>query len=310
VLLIVLFGLYLVYQHGLVLSYVIGIALFLTFIAIICLEVLNGVREFGYKRNLLEIVLVVLIVLGIWFSLKFLLATKYPIDVVPSCSMLPSMQRGTMLLLHGVVSPAQLKAPVVNISRAAYNSMLGGLGGNSMSCVAYVQHGSTGQLSQYLMPGYDIGLYSSADGGKIIGTGNQTGPLQYYCNTTAVDFNNGTTKQIVYTSGIGIGGRSLMGDKNNSVVVYSTVPKDLFYQEGDSYIVHRVYAILNVSGSYYVLTKGDNNPGLDVQYSNYPANLTEVQGKVIGSIPYLGYLKLILSSHFTEPAGCNSTIQN
>jgi hypothetical protein len=114
----------------------------------------------------------------------------------------------------------------------------------------------------------------------------------------------------VYTSGISIGGQTIVGDRNNSVVVYSTVPQDLFYQEGDGYIVHRVYAILNVSGDYYVLTKGDNNPGLDVQYSNYPANLSYVQGKVVASIPYLGYLKLILSSHFTEPAGCNSTIQN
>ena len=44
--------------------------------------------------------------------------------------------------------------------------------------------------------------------------------------------------------------------------------------------------------------------------SNYPVNLTDVQGRVIASVPYLGYLKLILSSHFIEPAGCNATIQN
>jgi signal peptidase I len=310
VLLIVLFALYLVYQHGLVLSYVIGIALFLTFVAVICVETLNGVREFGYKRNIIEIIVVVLIVLGIWFSLKFFLATKYPIDVVPSCSMLPSLQRGDMLILHGVQSPAQLKAPVVNISKSTYASLVREAESGSLSCVAYIEQGNTGQVSQYMEPGYSIGLYSNANGGSIVSTDSQTGPLEYECGTTNVDFSNGTARQIVYTSGISIGGRTVTGDRNNSVVVYSTVPKDLFYQDGDSYIVHRVYAVLNVSGDYYTLTKGDNNPGLDVQYSNYPANLTQVQGKVVASIPYIGYLKLILSSHFTEPAGCNSTIQN
>ena len=124
VLLIILFALYIVFQHGLVLSYIIGIALFLTLVAIIGLETLNGVREYGYKRNIIEIVVVVLIVLGIWFSLRFFLATKYPLDVVPSCSMLPSLQRGSILLLHGVQSPAQLRAPVVNVSKATYSGIL------------------------------------------------------------------------------------------------------------------------------------------------------------------------------------------
>ena len=77
---------------------------------------------------------------------------------------------------------------------------------------------------------------------------------------------------------------------------------------GDSFIVHRVYAIINASGSYYTLTKGDNNPGLDLQYGNLPATVGEVQGRVIADIPFLGYLRLILSSNFNRPAGCGSYI--
>jgi hypothetical protein len=310
ILLIVLFVIYLVYQNGLILSYIVGIALFLTLIAVICIETLNGVREYGYKRNVLEIIVVVLIVLGAWFSLRFFLATKYPLDVVPSCSMLPNLQRGSMLLLHGVQSPDQLNAPVLNMSKSTYSSLLKEAGGGALECAAYVEYGNTEHVSQYMEPGYSIGLYSPANGGSIINISGQAGPLRYECGTTSVNFSNGTTRQIVYTSGIGLGSQTVTGDRNNSIVVYSTIPKDLFYQEGDGYIVHRVYAVLNVSGSYYVLTKGDNNPGLDVQYSNYPANLTDVQGKVIASLPYLGYLKLILSSRFVEPAGCNSTIQD
>ena len=310
VLLVVLFAVYLLFQSITLVSYITGIGLFLTLVAVICLETLNGVREYGYKRNLIEIVIVVVVVLVIWFALKFFLATNYPIDVVPSCSMLPTLQRGDMLLLHGVKSPAQLKAPIVNVSRATYDQILREGGSGSLACIAYIQNGNTFDGSQYMEPGYSIGLYSSARGGSIVGLSDQSGPLRYECGVANVIFENGTTRQIVYTSGITIGNATITGDKNNSVVVYSTIPEDLFYQEGDAYIVHRVYALLNVSGTYYTLTKGDNNQGLDMQYANYPVNLTAVQGKVIGSIPYLGYLKLIISSRFTEPAGCNSTIQN
>ncbi len=310
VLLIVLFALYIIYQHGLILSYIVGIALFLTLIAVICIETFNGVREYGFRRNAVEIIVVVLIVVGIWFSLQFFLGTKYPLDVVPSCSMLPTMQRGDMLLLQGIRSPALLKAPIINISSSTYQGVLGGISKGPLSCVAYLESGNSAQVSQYMEPGYSIGLYSSAGGGSVVNVDGESGPLRYVCSTTTDVFSNGSSRQIVYTSGITLGSETVTGDRNNSVVVYSTIPKDLFYKEGDGYIVHRVYAVLNVSGSYYVLTKGDNNPGLDVQYSNYPANLSAVQGKVVASIPYLGYLKLILSSHFSEPAGCNSTIQN
>lgn len=310
VLLVVLFALYLIYQHGLVLSYIIGIALFLTLIAVICIETLNGVREYGYKRNIIEVIVVILVVVGVWYSMQFLLATHYPLDVVPSCSMLPTLQRGTMLLLHGVNSPSEIKAPIININQSTYASVVNEAKSGSLSCVAYMQNGNTAQVSQYMKPGYTVGLYSNAGGGTIVNVDGQNGPLKYQCGVTNVNFTNGTTAKIVYTSGISIGTSSVSGDRNNSIVVYSTIPQDLFYQEGDGYIVHRAYAILNVTGNYYVLTKGDNNPGLDMQYSNYPVNMSYVQGKVIASIPYLGYLKLILSSHFSEPAGCNSTIQN
>jgi signal peptidase I len=308
-LLVVLFALYILFQHGAVLSVIIGVALFLTLITVICVETINGIKKEGLWKNLLEIVIVVAIVFGVWFAMQFFLSTRYPLDVVPSCSMLPTLQRGDMLLLHGVTSPAQLKAPIINIDNSTYSQVLKEIPGG-LSCVAYMDTGNGARISQYMEPGYSIGLYSAANGGSIVNVDGQNGPLKYECGVTNSTFSNGTVERIVYTSGISLAGQTINGDRNNSIVVYATIPKDLFYQEGDSYIVHRAYAILNVSGSYYVLTKGDNNPGLDIQYSNYPAPLSYIQGKVVASIPYLGYLKLILSSRFTEPAGCNSTIQN
>ncbi len=76
--------------------------------------------------------------------------------------------------------------------------------------------------------------------------------------------------------------------------------------------MHRVYAIINESCTYYVLTKGDNNPGLDIQFGNYPILLQRsnnyIEGKVIFVAPYIGYLRLIFSSQLSEPQGCNTTI--
>ncbi|MDE1865623.1 MAG: hypothetical protein KGH94_03235 [Candidatus Micrarchaeota archaeon] len=310
ILLIILFTLYIVYQHGAAASIIVGIALLLTLITVILVETVNGIREYGFKRNVMEIIIVVLVVLGVWFAMQFFLSTKYPLDVVPSCSMLPTLQRGDMLLLHGISSPSQLRAPVINISRATYSGIVAQISKGELACVAYSQGQGGVHISQYMQNGYLIGLYSGANGGSIETLSSQTGPIIYQCGVANDRFSNGTTLRIVYTSGISIGSQTVTGDRNNSVVVYSTIPQDLFYQEGDGYIVHRAYAVLDVGGSYYVLTKGDNNPGLDIQYGNYPANLSQVQGKVIGSVPYLGYLKLILSSRFIEPAGCNSTIQN
>jgi len=105
-------------------------------------------------------------------------------------------------------------------------------------------------------------------------------------------------------------GTTIIGDMNNSVVVYKTIPQDSFYQEGDSYIVHRVYAVINASGNYYIMTKGDNNPGLDMQYGNYLIPFKDIEGKVIASVPYIGYLKLILSNSFSQPTGCNFVTQH
>ena len=65
-------------------------------------------------------------------------------------------------------------------------------------------------------------------------------------------------------------------------------------------IVHRIIEIIDVSGSLYFITKGDNNPFPD------PENRTEsdIFAKVIGSVRYLGFITLLLIS----PYGLTSII--
>jgi signal peptidase I len=302
--------LFIIYQTNSTFAAIFGIALFLMIVILIIIEITNGIKEEGTAKNIIEIVAAVLIVVVFWFGLKTLLHTNYPLDVVPSCSMLPALQRGDLIILHGVQSISQIKAPIVSVSAPVYKGFQSGIQSEFLSCVAYQQSGNRISVSQIVKPGYSIGLFRSTQtGGEIVPDSYQEGELvQYTCGSKTIRYTNGTTQQEAYTTAVTINGTTIYNDTNNSIVVYQTIPSDYFYQLGDSYIVHRAYAIIDASGNYIVLTKGDNNPGLDLQYGNYPVNLTYVQGKVLLSAPYLGYLKLALSNNFVEPAGCNSTV--
>ncbi len=306
IVLVVLVALYIIYQSS-AFSIAFGIAAFVMIVAILVLEVSLGVKESGYKRSIIEFVAVIVVVVIFWYALRFLLHTSSPLDVVPSCSMLPVLSRGDMILVNGINASA-LKAPVVDVTSAQMQSMLSDMGAEDLSCVAYTITGNKAVVSQTVYPGYSIGLYSP-ELNKVVAS--QNGNLvQYNCGERNVTFTNGTTQEIAYTTGISIAGTNITGDRGNPIIVYSTIPQDSFYKEGDAYVVHRVYAVIDAAGSYYVLTKGDNNPGLDIQYGNYPIGEGHVSGKVIGSVRYLGYLKLILSNALAQPAGCNYVIQH
>jgi len=303
----VVFVLYIVYQQAYALSFVLGAMLFIIIAILVVIETVNSVRDKEYKRDILELIMAVVAILLLWFALKFFLHTSYPLDVVPSCSMLPVLQRGDMIALQGISNISMLKAPVIDVSAGAYQDMLNSTENEQLLCLAYKTANGTTAVSQFMQPGYSVGLYrSNQSGSGVISPDAQTGLITYTCGVREVKFDNGTIENEVYTSAITVAGTTIIGDNNNTIIVYQTVPQDYFYRMGDVYIVHRVYAVIDAAGKYYALTKGDNNPGLDIQYDNYPANESDIQGRVIASIPYLGYLKLIISSQFSEPAGCNS----
>jgi hypothetical protein len=308
--LVMLFALFIFFQ-GSSLSIVFGIALFIGIIAVIVIELSIGVKEEGFARNIIEIVAAIAVVLVFWFLLKSVLHTNYPIDVVPSCSMLPQLKRGDLIVLQGVKNISQLKSPVINISQVLYAKFQRNISSEFLSCIAYKTGGNRFSISQLIKPNYTVGLLKNSPTGlQIVPSSYQLGSLiQYTCGAKNITFTNGTAAQEAYTTAVTINGTTIYDNRNDSILVYATGPTDYFYSLGDSYIVHRIFAVLNVNGAYYVLTKGDNNPGLDIQYANYPINATNnVEGKVIYSVPYIGYLKLALSNSFVEPAGCNSTV--
>ena len=307
---IVALVLYILLERIRILAITLGIVTFFLIIIAIVLELISGKNEVGYKKSILEIAVAIIVVVVLWYGLKFFLATNSPIDVVPSCSMLPYLHRGDMIFLHGVSSISQIKAPIIDVTSSQISRVLSSPDSESLSCVAYITNASGTYIRQTLAPGYKVGLIEDSNGVyRLVSKQEESGNVvQYTCGTREVKLSTGQILNEAYTTSITVNNRTIAGDRNNSIVVYGTRPGDLFYEEGDAYVVHRVYAILNDSGDYYVLTKGDNNPGLDIQYGNYPPNMSQVQGKVVGVIPYLGYLKLIISGNLVVPQGCNSTV--
>ncbi|WP_088820405.1 hypothetical protein [Candidatus Mancarchaeum acidiphilum] len=301
-------ALYLVFSGYEYLSIILGLLSFIFLVLIIGLELEQSVREEGSKKVVIEIFGTIIVVAVIWLALMYGLNTRYPINVVPSCSMLPYLHRGDIIAISGISNIKQIKAPMVNVTKSEIGYIMSQGYPDSLSCVAYKYSGTQLEVSQYYEEGWAIGLYKEGSSGDEILNNTSGYPISYNCGVRSIRYNNGTEGEEAYLESIRINNKTIKGDANNSVVVYQTEPSDLFYKEGDSFIVHRAYAILNQSGNYYILTKGDNNPGLDMQYDNYPPNSSEVEGKVVGVAPYLGYLKLLISGKFTAPAGCNSTI--
>ncbi len=311
ILLVVLLAAYILSQGSPAIASLAGGAVFMLIIVLLAIEFINGYRETGFIRSIAEIAIAIIIVIAFWYALGALLRTSDPIDVVPSCSMLPALQRGDLIILQGTdQSLSGIKAPVIDMTKAQFAGLLGEISAGPLECIAYKRAGSSVYLSQYVGTGYSVGLYRSSPsgGGVLMQNSSQSGGvIGYECGTAQVRFQNGTVLTEAYTTAIRVLNTTISGDQNNTIVVYETTPQDSFYRQGDSLIVHRLYAVLNVSGSYYFLTKGDNNPGLDIQYGNYPPNSTQIEGRVVLSVPYLGFVKLAFSGG-AQPQGCNSTV--
>lgn len=107
-------------------------ALILAFIAVFALFIVTGEIVFAVmvpiliillalphdftvkhlKYDIREIVISFLLALAIWFALSFVLNTAAPLDTVTSCSMLPALERGDLVVLYG----GEPSAPMVNVS--------------------------------------------------------------------------------------------------------------------------------------------------------------------------------------------------
>ncbi len=299
----------------------VGLAALLTIVAIFYYEIKHSIKTEGTRKSVIDIGMAVGAALLLWLVLILALRTSAPIDAVSSCSMLPVLQRGDIVVLSGIGNATQFleskRVPVVDVSAAAFQRMESNMSGEFLSFYAYAE-GNRSQISYTFDNGtpHGIGLYNTECLSRYSYLGEQRNFYKCYVDmgqgSNLIKYSysignvsiGGAVHNIVYTSGITVGNASVAANYANPIVVYQTTKQDYF----SGSIIHRVFAVLNVSGSHYFLTKGDNNQALDIEFENYPANESAVTGYVLADVPLVGYVKLLLSGQLAVPAGCNQTI--
>ncbi len=292
---------------------VFGFFVALGIVGAVVVETAVGVRETGWKNEIKEIAIAILIALVVWYGAGFLLGTPSPINAIVSCSMLPHLERGDLVLLQG----GAVNAPQINISDADANALF------SEPVVHYPN--GTLQVNGSIYSYCTSLLYHA----EPICDGFKSTPELYYetrgnftfryakCPRTFQNDPKQYTEPCV--DGVEYNGQAYNTNLKNDVVVYGTKTGELYsYTTGGGDIIHRDILTVNTPTRSIYMTKGDNNAIFDIQAyyydtivphlkntGNTPATSAQFKGKVIGRVPYLGYPKLFISLFFTEPEGCN-----
>ncbi len=300
-------------------SALIGLLSFLLILLLIVVELRTSLRSEGARKTLKDIAIaLVAAVVAFWLIPSLLLGTASPINVVASCSMLPKMHRGDLVILHGVANMSAFLSknhiPVVNVSQSSLSSMLSDMQAQFTEPFAYFD-GNRSRISPVIsgiVPSgiafYNLVCIASHPKSEYAGCSvshavQMNNLIQYSYSTARLETPAGNAS-IVYVPSITIGNTTITENYSNPIIVYKTTPQDYF--TGD--IIHRVFAAIRSGNRYYLLTKGDNNPILDIESVNYPVNSTDVAGYVVVDIPYLGYPSLIIKGKVGSVPGCNQTI--
>ncbi len=292
-----------------------------TFVALLVEETKQSLKEEGIKKTAIDIAEAIAIVIAIWIIAELVLGNSSPLDVVPSCSMLPVLKIGDLVVLQHISNiEAFLYAhhvPVVNVSQSAYEAMLSNISNEYLAYYAYLGNNKS-KITYLISPGekYDIGLYNtlclrnySYEGQPynyyrcMVSNSTQSRDLIKYSYGIGNATLNGTMFNIVYTKSITVNNETITENYSNPIIVYKTTPLDSF--SGD--IVHRIFAAIKAGNNYYLLTKGDNNQALDIEFGNYPPSSEQVVGYVVASVPWLGYVTLAFKGGI-DTAGCNQVI--
>lgn len=298
------YGLILVFFIFYLLSgiWVFGLLIGLCILWAVALEFLLGVREHGFKKELKETAIALLLALLVWFGAGFILQTSSPLNAIVSCSMLPHVQRGDMVLLRG----DRVQAPTAEIS--------------SIKAIGKVQAYEDGAFAGEV----NGSLYSHCAQGRVSSLCNRFisqpekfiekhGELAFgYEKCEVIYPQSGQVQYGPCVSWLEIAGVKYYENLSNDVVVYQPEKDEYYSRVGD--IIHRAFIKLNAAdGKTYFLTKGDNNPVFDIQVydnklgmGNRPVEVERSKGRILLAVPYVGYLKLFISpAAIPTPDGCD-----
>ena len=292
----------------------------LSIVGLFVYETYGGVKERGWKKELGEILAAVIVGVVVWYAGGFLLNTPAPMDAVVSCSMLPHLERGDMVLLQG----ASINAPEVSVTSQEWEQITDKMKTN-FTCGPCESDGG------YVPYNFSLCRTSCGNGCLIAINGK---PVKLESDDTLFGYNYGSCRlksasgEIVNSlcvKSVTVKGRTFRENFSTDVVVYDPEQNSVF--QGS--IIHRALAKVSVDGKEYYIIKGDNNEVLDVQVpgdgtrtgestclfyakpsrENKPVPSDMVKGKVLLRIPYIGYLKLFLWGYIEDPSGCDSVIE-
>jgi hypothetical protein len=276
--------------------------------AFVLFEVKEGADKRGWKHEIVDTIIMLAAAVAIWLAAGFILNTSSPVSAVVSCSMLPSLQRGDFVVVQG--SP--VRAYDISMTEAELASL------NDRAFVTYPDGNASldGSLMPYCVAERLAGKTSALCHSFINSPESvieKKGAFTYRYETCATAYSNGTGVHGPCLKSVTFRGNGYLTNFSDDVIVYQPLAGDYYSLVGD--IVHRALFRINVDGKYYYLTRGDNNPIIDLQaygygsgMMNHPIPQSNVRGKVIGRIPYLGYLKLFINGYFQEDPQCKTQL--
>lgn len=284
----------------------IGIFIAIEIFMMVGLEIKAGAHEYGWKHEMIDTLVALIVAVAIWITASVMLNTSTPISGVVSCSMLPNLYRGDFVILQGAqvdayeIELTQKELEELNSHRArlVYNNTEKTVSGSAYSyCM----------LHRY----EDICKSFISDPQSVV---EVAGPFTYQYSKCEIEYDDRDIKSYgPCLRSIEVNGEEYLVNYSNNIIVYKSDPGNLYYLVGD--IVHRVMFKIKSGDEYYFVTRGDNNPILDIQVYDYFRNLgnapipeANVKGKVLFRIPLLGYFKLFIAGFYEEDAQCSTLL--
>ena len=278
-----------------------GLLVGLSIFWVVILEFWLGAKTHGWKNELKETAIALLLAIVIWFGAGAVLQTPSPLNAIVSCSMLPNLQRGDMVVLSG----DRLQSPLEEIST------LEGIG----TAQVYMDGSKIATVKGSLYS------YCAQNKGMPICNSFVTEPGRYTEKAGELEFGYEKCEMLYPKTGerqhgpcvtwLEVNNKRYYANLQNDIGVYSPNKDEYYSRVGD--IIHRVFIKLKVGSQAYFLTKGDNNPIFDIQVydektgmGNKPVEIERSKGRVLSVGPMIGYLKLFISpAGILTPDGCD-----
>lgn len=303
--LIITLALYLVTSNA-----IFGVLVAVEFLAFVALEIQQGVKHHGLKSEVVDTLKSLAIVVVLWLALSTFLGTAVPMSAIVSCSMLPNLQRGDMVIIKGAHA-SDLTAPQINVSDVDLAAIASP---QAQVTSVYGNRNVSGSIYSYCQR-Y---LYTDAICNSFLNDPSafreSRGGLAFsYSSCQRKILGSNVVENTPCVTSFSYAGKTYGMNLSDSIIVYQALGGDLFAQTGD--IIHRVQLKISAPSGNYLLTKGDNNNVFDVQFysytdqlSNHPVIEKNIRGMHLFSIPYIGYFKLFISGFVQEDAACGTNL--